>query len=132
MEVLPQLNHLRVRAGSRPYVRILEPRKLCSTFDLEAHHLDALGLDEAERAVVLERAHERAWPPAIRTLNDRLEARETLLTYRVVWVGSFEAQCLVQVLANDNQELPEGFVPTEDFYIVFQAEGVEEPESLVP
>ena len=127
--VLPRLNHARERIGLRPFVRVVQPGKLCSTYNLEAEDLGPLELAEEERQRLVECGHERSWPALMQRLQDRMGAHDTIRQYRAQWVGEFAegTHVVVSIKAADNGHMPEGFVPEGPMFMVLQAAGIERP-----
>jgi hypothetical protein len=114
-----------------PRVAITDPGELYSTYEFTTEDEETLklneGLGEDLTQLVLDGSREssEAWPEGMRTLDSRIDNPEILKQYKAFEVAELGEMLVVVIPAKFNANMPKGFAPSEDFYLLISNKGIE-------
>lgn len=84
-------------------------------------------------AEIVQQAQETAWPPGLRSRDDRDENRDRLCDVRVYFLRRFSIdKILLWVPAQENKHLPSYLQPATDIYFIMREGGMELIDTLKP
>ena len=113
-------------------VEIADPGEFYSTYDFETTDIDiitAAGLKEEHIALVQQYHKESNWPTELGNFNVRINEQEKIKSYVVYKIATIGDKVLLVAPAKYNQQLGEGWAPTQDIYFVVGQAGVKILES---
>jgi hypothetical protein len=114
-----------------PAVIIVDPGQLCSTYtehDIKPEEIQELvsssGLTQDQVNVILQKSFETNWTNAMKDFSVRQAHQDIIKQYKAFLIGQFGNKYLLVIPSKLNGNLANGFVATEDFYIVVVKNGV--------
>ncbi len=109
-------------------VTIVDPGSVYAIYVMSEKELETLtndfGINEEVKAQIKKYSTEDQWPAKIRTLYSRSNNSETLMKYSAYLIGDFNEKLLLIIPEKSNRQMPDGFIPHCDFFVIIGRNGV--------
>lgn len=108
-------------------VSITDPGEMYSTYELSSEEQGDIlksGVSEDLMGDILGYDNEGSWPEAMTNLDSRLENAAVIMKYKAFKVATWDSKCVLVIPAKYNANMPQGFAPDHDFYMIINKIGI--------